>query len=48
MYGGRCEESKQLTSIEPENKRFILRGSGGLSEPVEECSSMFFIDSDIA
>lgn len=37
----------RLTSVEPENKRFILRGSGGFSEPVEEWSAMLLVHSDI-
>lgn len=36
-----------VTSIEPQEDRLLFGLMGGLKEPIEQCSSMSFIDSNI-
>ena len=42
------ENLAKLTSIEPKNKRFLVRSRCSFCQPVKECTPMFLIDSNIA
>jgi hypothetical protein len=38
----------KLASVEPKNKRFLLRISSGFGQPVEESSAMLLVDRNVA